>query len=62
MSVQLIYIMEVLGSLKLGKPASESLNLTMKSLRESEKFHDIKYWAPFVLIGDDITLDFIDIT
>ncbi|CAH3152697.1 unnamed protein product, partial [Pocillopora meandrina] len=45
-----------------GKPASESLNLTMKSLRESEKFHDIQYWAPFVLIGDDITLDFIDIT
>ena len=45
-----------------GKPASESLNLTMKSLRESKKFHDIKYWAPFVLIGDDITLDFIDIT
>ena len=42
-----------------GKPASESLNLAMKSLRESDKFHDIKYWAPFSLIGDDVTLDFM---
>ena len=41
-----------------GKPASESLNLAMKSLRESDEFHDFRYWAPFSLIGDDITLDF----
>ncbi|CAH3129233.1 unnamed protein product, partial [Pocillopora meandrina] len=41
-----------------GKPASESLNLAMKSLRESDTFCDIKYWAPFLLIGDDVTLDF----
>nr|XP_058960864.1 tetratricopeptide repeat protein 28-like [Pocillopora verrucosa] len=39
-----------------GKPASESLNLAMKSLRESDEFCDIKYWAPFLLIGDDVTL------
>ncbi|CAH3168402.1 unnamed protein product [Pocillopora meandrina] len=30
-----------------GKPASESLNLAMKNLRESDEFRDIKYWAPF---------------
>ena len=42
-----------------GKPTSESLNLAMKSLRESDKFRDIKYWAPFLLIGDDVTLDFM---
>ena len=42
-----------------GKPASESLNLAMKSLRESDEFCDIKYWAPFLLIGDDVTLDFM---
>ena len=41
------------------KPASESLNLAMKSLRESERFRDIKYWAPFLLIGDDVTVDFM---
>ena len=42
-----------------GKRASESLNLAMKSLRESDKFCDIKHWAPFLLIGDDVTLDFM---
>ena len=40
-----------------GRSASESLNLAMKILRESDKYSDIKYWAPFVLIGDDVTLD-----
>ena len=40
-----------------GRSASESLNLAMKSLRESDQYNDIKYWAPFVLIGDDVTLD-----
>ena len=42
-----------------GKSASESLNLAMRSLRESAKFRDIKYWAPFLLIGDDVSLDFM---
>ena len=41
-----------------GRSASESLNKATKSLRESDKYSDIKYWAPFVLIGDDVTLDF----
>ncbi|XP_078360938.1 tetratricopeptide repeat protein 28-like [Oculina patagonica] len=41
-----------------GRIASESLNQAMKVLRESDKYGDVKYWAPFVLIGDDVTLDF----
>ena len=41
-----------------GRSASESLNLAMKSLRESDKYNDVKYWAPFVLIGDDVTLEY----
>lgn len=41
-----------------GKRASESLNLAMKSLRESDEFSDFIHWAPFMLIGDDFTLDF----
>ena len=40
-----------------GRSASESLNHAMKCLRKSEKFGDLKYWAPFTLIGDDVTLD-----
>ena len=39
-----------------GRSASESLNHAMKCLRESEKFSDVKHWAPFTLIGDDVTL------
>ena len=41
-----------------GRSASESLNRAMKSMRESDKFSEVKYWAPFVLIGDDVTLEF----
>ena len=40
-----------------GRSASESLNHAMKCLRESETFSDVKHWAPFTLIGDDVTLD-----
>ena len=39
-----------------GRSSSESLNHAMKCLRESEKFNDVKYWASFTLIGDDVTL------
>ena len=41
-----------------GKSASVALHQAMKSLRESKEFSAVKYWAPFVLIGDDITLEF----
>ena len=41
-----------------GRSASEALNEAMKSMRESDRFSAVKFWAPFVLIGDDVTLDF----
>ena len=44
--------------LKEGRSASEALNRAMKCMRESDKFSEVKYWAPFVLIGDDVTLEF----
>ena len=44
-----------------GKKASEALNQAMKCMREIEKFKEVIYWAPFVLIGDDVNLDFEDI-
>ena len=44
-----------------GRSASEALNKAMKSMRESDRFSAVKYWAPFVLIGDDVTLEFEDI-
>ena len=42
-----------------GKPASESLNLAMKNHRELDEFRDIRCWAPFLLSGDDFSLDFM---
>ena len=41
-----------------GYSASVALNWAMKWLRESERFGAVKYWAPFVLIGDDVTIKF----
>ena len=43
-----------------GFSASVALDRAMKCLRESDKFGAVKYWAPFVLIGDDVTLEFED--
>ena len=40
-----------------GRRVSEALNQAMKCMRESEEFGEVKYWAPFVLIGDDVTLE-----
>ena len=47
--------------LKDGNSASLSLNRAMKCLRESQKFNAPRFWAPFVLIGDDVTVDFGEI-
>ena len=38
--------------------ASKSLHEAMKIMRESNEFSEVKYWAPFMLIGDDVTLNF----
>ncbi|KAL9965044.1 hypothetical protein ACROYT_G028771, partial [Oculina patagonica] len=40
-----------------GRSAGEALNRAMKCMRDSDEFSEVKYWAPFVLIGDDVTLD-----
>ena len=41
-----------------GQSASTSLNQAMKWMRETVDYREVKYWAPFVLIGDDVTLKF----
>ena len=40
-----------------GESASESLHQTMKWMR-ANGFPDMEQWAPFMLIGDDVTFDF----
>ena len=39
-----------------GLKASECLNKAMEVMRNSTKFCDPHFWAPFILIGDDVTL------
>ena len=41
-----------------GKSASKALNQAMNCMRESQEFSSVIEWAPFVLIGDDVTLEF----
>lgn len=42
-----------------GRTASEALNRTMNYMRESEQFSELRLWAPFILIGDDVTLNLV---
>ncbi|XP_074637023.1 uncharacterized protein LOC141895164, partial [Acropora palmata] len=44
--------------LKEGKTASVAVHQTMKSLGESENFSEMRYWAPFQLLGDDVKIEF----
>ena len=44
--------------LKKGKTASAAVHQSMKCLRESERFSEMRYWAPFQLIGDDVKIEF----
>ena len=44
--------------LKEGKTVSAAVHQSMKSLRESEEFSEMRYWAPFQLIGDDVKIEF----
>ncbi|KAL9965089.1 hypothetical protein ACROYT_G028837 [Oculina patagonica] len=44
--------------LVVGKRASVALNQAMKNLKESQEFGDVKDWAAFQLIGDDVALEF----
>ena len=44
--------------LEKGESASKAINQARKYLKESKNYSDVKHWAPFMLIGDDVTLDF----
>ncbi|CAH3036965.1 unnamed protein product [Porites lobata] len=45
-------------NLVAGQSASKSLHHAMECMRETQEFNAVKYWAPFVLIGDDVTMNF----
>ena len=52
------YMRSFYKHLKNGKSASVALQKAMKRLQDSDRFSAPKYWAPFVLIGDDVTIQF----
>ena len=45
-------------SLVCGKSASKSLHEAMKWMRENPKYSKVRQWAPFVLVGDDVSFNF----
>ncbi|XP_044168970.1 tetratricopeptide repeat protein 28-like [Acropora millepora] len=54
----MVFMKNFYQHLKKGKTASAAVHQTMKSLRESERFSEMRYWAPFQLIGDDVNIEF----
>ncbi|XP_044171451.1 tetratricopeptide repeat protein 28-like [Acropora millepora] len=54
----MVFMKSFYQHLKEGKTASAAVQESMKFLRESEQFSEMKYWAPFQLIGDDVKIEF----
>ncbi|XP_067047454.1 tetratricopeptide repeat protein 28-like [Acropora muricata] len=54
----MVFMKSFYQHLKDGKTTSAAVQQSMKFLRESEQFSEMKYWAPFQLIGDDVTIEF----
>ena len=54
----MVFMKSFYRHLKEGKTASAAVQQSMKFLRESEQFSEMRYWAPFQLIGDDVKIDF----
>ena len=53
----MVFIKSFYQHLKEGKTASVAVHQSIKSLRESEEFPEMRYWAPFQLIGDDVKIE-----
>ena len=54
----MVFMKSFYQHLKEGKSASAAIHESMKSFRESEEFSEMRYWAPFQLIGDDVKIEF----
>ena len=54
----MVFMKSFYQHLKEGKTASAAVHQAMKSLRKSEKFSEMRHWAPFQLIGDDVNIEF----
>ena len=54
----MVFMKSFYQHLKKGKTTSAAVQQSMKSLRESAEHSEIRYWAPFQLIGDDVRIEF----
>ena len=54
----MVFMKSFYQHLKEGKTASAAVQESMKFLRESKDYSEMKYWAPFQLIGDDVKIEF----
>ena len=54
----MVFMKRFYQQLKEGKTASAAVQQSMKFLRKSEEYSEMRYWAPFQLIGDDIQIEF----
>ena len=54
----MVFMKSFYQHLREGKTASVAVHQSMKSFRESKEFSEMKYWAPFQLIGDDVKIEF----
>ena len=54
----MVFMKSFYQHLKEGNTASGALHQSMKSFRGSEEYSEMRYWAPFQLIGDDVKIEF----
>ena len=54
----MVFMKSFYQQLKEGKTVSAAVQQSMKFFRESEQFYEMKNWAPFQLIGDDVKIEF----
>ena len=54
----MVFMESFYKQLKEGKTACAAVHQSIKSLRESKEFSEMRYWAPFQLIGDDVKIEF----
>ncbi|XP_078370427.1 uncharacterized protein LOC144654214 isoform X1 [Oculina patagonica] len=57
-SATMEFMKQFYGHLVRGKSASESLHETMKWMRGNPQYSEVRKWAPFMLIGDDVSFNF----
>ncbi|KAK3739370.1 hypothetical protein QZH41_004768 [Actinostola sp. cb2023] len=53
----MVFMTKFYSHLKRGESASISLHQAMKEMKSEGRYNEPRYWAPFFIIGDDVTVD-----